>query len=86
MIEEKELKVICFMCDRSLPTKFINNMFIVDSYYKTCCRCALKLRNLIHGIDQGTPFRGEIANQLWVELDTYLNKYEKGNRMKEDQD
>lgn len=63
---------MCCECNREFPPRFINSMFIDGSYYPMCSICALRVRNEIHGLPPNTPFKGELANELYEETLDWL--------------
>ena len=52
---------ICPQCDREFPEELIERMIAGSEHFMTCPLCALRIMNELHGIPEGTPFRGEQA-------------------------
>ena len=61
----------CSQCQRVFPQRLVALMVAAhdgvrhDEYL--CPLCALKKRNAMHGLPEGTPFQGEIAQEMWEE-------------------
>ncbi len=73
----------CQECKRKFPNHIIQPMvsseFDPPSYERSLCPiCALKLVNHMHGLPEGTAFRGIKANAIHTEAVAYLK--EKGEK------
>ncbi len=58
----------CEVCNK--PRLYIHVLFMNDiriNSIKCCPVCALEIRNKVHGLPEGTPFSGLIANQQYEE-------------------
>lgn len=65
-------EVMCENCGRSFPGHLVS-IFIHNADEKLLCPiCALSLRNQIHGLPEGTPFHGKIAQSIYEEAIEYL--------------
>lgn len=70
----------CPECDKKFPSHLIQPMYIVNvegiesGYHSICSLCALEITNNIHGMPEGTPFRGEMAQALYEETVEYARK------------
>ncbi len=62
----------CTQCHREFPDHLINQMVMGGGYAFVCPLCALEMRNKAHGIPVGTPFRGEMAHDMWLEATEYV--------------
>jgi len=47
-------------------------MFIDGGYMSVCGVCALEIRNEAFGLPEGTPFGGEMAQEIYEETLEYL--------------
>jgi len=68
----------CDLCEREFPDELIRVMTIFAEGEATqthCCPlCALDFRNKLHGLPEGTPFKGELAHELWLKAEDYLRE------------
>lgn len=64
----------CTMCDREFKTNMIREMVTSEGNYFVCPICALEIRNKMHGLPEGTPFRGEMAQGLYDDALVYLRE------------
>lgn len=68
----------CTNCQRKFPARLINEM--VESFGGKmwrrwlCPLCALTIRNETHGLPPDEPFAGPVAQSLWEEAKTYIDK------------
>ncbi len=62
----------CTMCNISFPSHLINMLFVNGKYIKSCPLCAQEIVNKTHGLPEGTPFRGEIAQDILEEAIEFL--------------
>ena len=61
----------CEICHRRYPSEMIQPMVTSFGTSKMCPICALKVRNLLAGLPEDTPFHGEIAQRLYQEAVQY---------------
>ena len=64
----------CTACDREFELRMIQEMVTSDGNYFVCPICALEIRNKMHGLPDGTPFRGEQAKALYYDALAYLHE------------
>jgi len=73
----------CKKCRRSFPDHLVTNVnYSVAN--PICPLCALALRNKIHGLPEGTPFNGTVANDMWEEATAIIRSkqiYNMGGHM-----
>lgn len=63
--------LICKKCEREYPFGLIQELVNNEGRVKICPICALELINKIHGFPPDTPFRGEMARDLYDEAVEY---------------
>ena len=63
-LTESEILSDCPQCSRAFPAELITAMCVNGDYVSTCPLCALRITNELHGMPEGTPFRGEIAQEM----------------------
>ena len=72
--EEATDEKLCVGCRRIFPSRLLTQMCINGEYTPPICGiCALKLTNKIHGLPEGTMFRGEMAQQMYDDAQDYLD-------------
>lgn len=64
---------LCNECDRKFPAHLIQPLVSNTYTILLCPLCALRIRNVAHGLPIDTPFNGEMANQLWQEANKWIN-------------
>ena len=65
-------KMMCENCGRDFPNHLVS-IFVHNADDKLLCPiCALSLRNQIHGLPEGTPFQGEVAQEMYEEAVRYI--------------
>jgi len=63
----------CEICGREFPGHLLAPLVVSGKGTQTVCPiCALRQRNLIHGLPKGTPFQGEAAQVMHAEAVGYL--------------
>ena len=62
----------CSNCKRNFPSELVQPMFIDGGYMSVCGVCALEIRNEAFGLPEGTPFGGEMAQEIYEETLEYL--------------
>jgi len=62
----------CKVCSHEFPDHLIQTGYLNGEALVACPLCQLWARNALHGLPQGTPFNGEIAQSLVDEATEYL--------------
>ena len=63
----------CNNCKREFPDHLFAPTITSEGSYTVCPICSLKLRNNALGIAKDTPFKGEIANEMYEEALEFLS-------------
>lgn len=77
------MTTMCENCGRGFPDHLINIMVVqfegrnIDPL--SCPICAMSLRNQIHGLPEGTPFRGRTAQEAYDKVVEFLGSGAQNN-------
>lgn len=66
----------CTECDREFPDHLLNPLFTGRGTFYMCPLCALKTRNRMHNLPSDTLFQGEVANDMWIEANEFIQSQE----------
>jgi hypothetical protein len=67
------MKMICELCEKEIPDKFLSQMACGGGYALVDPECALAITNEIHGIKL-KKFKGECAQQLLEDFRKWRRK------------
>jgi len=72
----------CWYCSKDFPSEILSPVIASgfhafrESTPSVCGICALEIRNHIHGLPKGTPFKGEVAQEMYSRAVEHLNNEE----------
>jgi hypothetical protein len=70
----KEIMWSCDHCKQRVPHDCIAPFFNNGQRTMACAVCALEIRNATHGFSPGTPFGGEIAQEMYERCVAFKRK------------
>ena len=75
--QEATDEMLCARCKRVFGSYLLQRMCINGVYSPPICAiCALKVINKMHGLPAETPFRGEMAQDMYDRTEEYLLEQE----------
>lgn len=64
----------CEKCKIKFPDEFYSPFIHMGGQSCLCPECVLEKRNEIHGLPKGTPFRGQVAQQMLDDFKEWKKK------------